>query len=130
VCASWFTTHFLEFLKRKYSTGEHEMKLSDLANFFKSIGSHIHEALVEIFGQSAIDQLDAEIKQILSDDARVIFIDAINAAQSLQTDGAGKRAAAFAQITTDLKAKGISLADSAVNLGIELVVGLLKARAA
>lgn len=106
------------------------MNLSSLANFFKSLGTHIHDALVSIFGQTAIENLEAQIKQILSDDARVIFIDAINAAQTLQTDGAGKRAAAFAQISTDLKAKGISLADSGVNLGIELVVGLLKAKAA
>lgn len=110
------------------------MNLGKLATFFHSLSAKLHSSLVAIFGQSAIDNLEAQIKTILSDDARVIFIDAINVAQSLQVGGTPatgtqKRDAAFAQISTDLQAKGISLATNAVNLGIELVVGLLKAKA-
>jgi hypothetical protein len=39
-----------------------------------------------------------------------------------------KRNAAFAQIAKDLEAKGIDLAHNVINLGIELVVGFLKAK--
>ena len=55
-------------------------------------------------------------------------VDAINAAETLQASGADKRQAAFNQISSDLKGKGIGLEQSAINLGIELVVGLLKAK--
>lgn len=110
------------------------MNIGKLATFLRSLGAKIHNSLVAIFGQSAIDNLEAQIKTILSDDARTIFIDAINAAQSLMVGGVAatgtqKRDAAFTQISADLKAKGIGLATNAVNLGIELVVGLLKAKA-
>ncbi len=59
----------------------------------------------------------------------MIFVDAITAAQSLTTGtGQDKRDAAFAQIDKDLKAKGVGLGTSAINMGIELVVNLLKAK--
>lgn len=97
--------------------------------FFEHLGSAIHSALVALFGQSALDKVDADIKVILADDVRAIFVDAITAANTLAVGtGADKRAQAFAQIVTDLKAQGIALADHSVNLGIELVVGLLKAK--
>lgn len=100
-----------------------------IGNFFKHLGTEIHDALVALFGQSALDKEEAVIKTILTEDVRVIFIDAVNAADTLVVgSGADKRAAAFAQIVKDLEAKGIALGTSAINLGIELVVGLLKAK--
>lgn len=109
------------------------MSLADVGNFFKSLGGKIHAALVAIFGQSALDTVESQIKIVLKDDVRAIFIDAIEAAETLQVggtdaDGSAKRAAAFNQIVTDLKTKGISLAENVINLGIELVVGLLKSK--
>lgn len=105
------------------------MSLASVGNFFKHLGTSIHDALVKIFGQNALDNVEAQIKTILTDDVRVIFVDAITAAQSLAVgSGADKRNAAFNQITNDLQAKGVSLGTAAVNLGIELVVNLLKAK--
>jgi hypothetical protein len=104
------------------------MSLSSIGHFFKSLGDKIHSALLSIFGQSALDSVEAQIKTILTDDVRVIFVDAINAAQSLNADGADKRQAAFNQITKDLAGQGKSLQASAINLGIELIVNLLKAK--
>lgn len=105
------------------------MSLTSVGNFFKHLGTEIHDALVSLFGQTALDKVEAEIKTILTDDVRAIFVDAINAANTLTTGtGADKRNAAFAQIETDLKGKGIALGTSTINLGIELVVGLLKAK--
>lgn len=106
----------------------------NIVGFFKTLGEKIHAALVTVFGQSALDNVEGQIRTILSDDVRVIFVDAINAAETLQVGGAAasgadKRNAAFTQIETDLTSKGISLGQSAINLGIELVVGLLKSKA-
>jgi hypothetical protein len=105
-----------------------------VTSFFKSLGEKIEAALVQVFGQPALDSVEAQVKTILSDDVRVIFVDAITAAETLQIGGAAasstqKRDAAFTQIETDLASKGLSLAESVVNLGIELVVGLLKSKA-
>jgi rhamnose utilization protein RhaD (predicted bifunctional aldolase and dehydrogenase) len=89
--------------------------------------------LVKLFGQTAIDKFDQDVKAIFQEDVMVIFQDAIVAAESLQMDGSPatseqKRAAAFSQIAKDLSAKGIALADHVINLGIELVVGLIRAK--
>ena len=104
-----------------------------IESFFKALGSKIHAGLVSLFGQSAIDAVEAQLKIIFQEDVQAIFLDAIQAAETLSIGGAAatgsqKRDAAFAQIVSDLKTKGISLATSAVNLGIELIVGLLKAK--
>ena len=108
-------------------------KLKDVGNFFKHLGQKIHDGLVAIFGQDALDNVEAQIKTILTDDARVVFVDAIQLASTLKVgaadaSGAEKRSAAFSQIKSDLEKNGVSLADSAINLGIELVLGLLKAK--
>jgi hypothetical protein len=104
-----------------------------LKNFFESLDVKVQTLLVKVFGQSAVDNLEAEIKSIFEADVQVIFVDAINLAEALTVggspaSGAQKQAAAFSQIVSDLKTKGISLAENVVNLGIELVVGLLKAK--
>ncbi len=105
------------------------MSLASIGNFFKHLGQKIHDGLLAVFGKDALDRVEAQIETILTDDARVIFVDAIQAAQTLSVgSGADKRNAAFNQITKDLEGKGISLGTSAVNLGIELVVNLLKAK--
>jgi hypothetical protein len=97
------------------------------------------ELLTKIFGADAVSGFETEIETIFRSDVIVLFEDAVTAADSLiipGTDGeAGtpatgtqKRDAAFAQLAKDLESKGISLGESVVNLGIELVVGLLKAK--
>ena len=99
-----------------------------IGSFFHSIGHGIHVALVAIFGQNALDKVEADIKKVLSDDIRPIFIDAITLVSSLQIPGVDKRKQAFATIVADLAKAGKSLETSVINLGIELVVGLLKAK--
>ncbi len=98
-----------------------------LGSFFHHLGSVIHSALVKVFGQTAIDKVEADMKTIFRDDVRVIFTDAITAAESLAS-GPDKRAAAFAQIVKDLATKGVELSTHAINMGIELIVGLLRAK--
>lgn len=107
--------------------------LSNIGNFFKHLGKKIHDGLVAIFGQDALDKVEDQIKTILTDDVRIIFIDAITLAGTLKVGGSpasnsAKREAAFDQISQDLQKNGISLADSVINLGIELVLGLLKSK--
>lgn len=99
-----------------------------IGSFFHAIGHGIHAALVAIFGQSAIDKVEADLKKVLSDEFRPIFLDAVTAVQSLSVPGAEKRIAAFAKIAADLATAGKSLESHVINMGIELTVGLLKAK--
>jgi hypothetical protein len=101
----------------------------------EGIAHSAHGLLVQLFGQPALDAVEADLKTIFSEDVLTIFQDAITAAESLkQPEGgvpasnADKRSAAFLQIAQDLKTKGIALAEHTINLGIELVVGLVKAK--
>jgi hypothetical protein len=103
-------------------------KFDKVKSFFENLGREIHAGMAAVFGQPALDSVEATMKTILTDDVRVVFEDAINLAESTGGTGPGKRAAAFAKIETDLVAKGIALTHSAINLGIELVVGLMKAK--
>lgn len=102
---------------------------SKVGNFFKTIGHAAYAVLVKVFGQTAVDQVEQDLEVILREDVITIFADAITAAEALQAGtSADKKAAAFAQITKDLKAQGIDLLDRSINLGIELVVGLIKSK--
>ena len=99
----------------------------------EGIAHSAHGILVKVFGQDALTKFEDDVKVLFQEDVIVIFQDAIVAAESLQdagspADGQMKREAAFEQILKDLEAKGISLAHNVINLGIELVVGLLKAK--
>ena len=51
-----------------------------VASIFHAITQKAHDFLVSIFGQSALDKVDAEVKQVLSDDFLPIFKEAIEAA--------------------------------------------------
>jgi hypothetical protein len=97
-------------------------------SFFKGLGSKIHNVLVSIFGQAAIDKTEADIKKVLSDDFRQIFLDGIAYAATLQVPGTEKKAAAFDKITSDLANQGKALPTQLTNFGIELVLSLFKAR--
>jgi len=102
-------------------------------SFFKAVSTDVHNFLVKVFGQDAISKFESDLKSLLQEDIFVVFTDAVQAAQTLTlggsaADGASKRAAAFTQVVTDLKSKGITLGESVVNMGIELAVNLLKSK--
>lgn len=99
-----------------------------IESIWHAITHGVHEVLVKIFGQAAMDKVDADVKKVLSDGIRPIFIDAIEAVSSLSAPGTEKRVKAFEKITTDLVAAGHNLETSVINMGIELVVNLLKAK--
>lgn len=98
-----------------------------LLGLFKALGHGIQEGLYKVFGESAVQKVENDMKTILSDELRPIFFDAVNAVNALAIPGAEKRDQAFAKIVTDLKAAGKDLAPKLINLGIELTVNLLKA---
>ena len=102
-----------------------------IVSVFQGLEKKVYAELVSIFGQSAVDDVDAKIKIILQADVRIIFQDAITAASAmLNASGQQKHDVAFAQITTDLKAQGKALEPQLVNFGIELVLGLVRGKAA
>ena len=55
-----------------------------------------------------------------------LVLDAVEAVQTLNIDGAGKRAAAFQKIGADFKTQGITVGESVLNMLIELAVQYLK----
>jgi hypothetical protein len=108
---------------------------SKFAAIAEGIEHSAHGLLVKIFGESALAAVENDLKTIFQEDVLAIFQDAIVAAESLKQPEGGvlatnseKRSAAFLKIAEDLKTKGISLAEHTINLGIELVVGLVKSK--
>jgi hypothetical protein len=99
----------------------------------EDIAHDAQSIFVKTFGQAAVDQFETTIKGLWEQDVMTIFTDAITLAETLQVGGAPatseqKQAAAFTQIEKDLLAAGKSLATNVINLGIELVVGLLHSK--
>src|SRR5712671_2388844 len=98
---------------------------SKFAAIAEGIAHSAHGLLVKIFGQSALDAAENDLKAIFQEDVLVIFKDAILGAESLKQPEGGapasnaeKRSAAFLQIAEDLKSKGVILAEHTINLGI------------
>jgi hypothetical protein len=114
--------------------------MSKLGSFFsrtieviEGTGHSAHTFLVKVFGADAVQAAENDISALMHEDVLKIFQDAITAAETLQVDGTAaagdqKRSAAFDQIVKDLAADGKQFATHTINLGIELVVGLLRAK--
>lgn len=101
-----------------------------IGSFFKHLGEEIYKGLLFIFGQQAVEDVEAKLKSILKGDVLTIFQDGLAFAASLAVSDVDKRNAAFAKIKTDLEAAGKGLPDQLINLGIELVLSLVKSKAA
>lgn len=101
-----------------------------VVSVFHAVTQKIHDILVGLFGQKALDTVDSQVKQILSADFLPIFKEAIEAAGNLPGEDSAKRTAAFSQIASELTAQGKSLPTQLINFGIELVYGLVKAKSA
>jgi hypothetical protein len=104
-----------------------------MSTLWSKISSFIHGAkvavsavFVKLFGQQAASDFAHASLALLKTAAGKIVLDAVDAAQTLATDGAGKRAAAFTKIVSDFQSQGISVGNSELNLLIELAVGALK----
>jgi hypothetical protein len=104
-----------------------------MSTLWSKISSFIHGAkvavsavFVKLFGQQAASDFAHASLALLKTAAGKIVLDAVDAAQTLSTDGAGKRAAAFANILADFKGQGISVGNSEINLLVELAVSALK----
>ena len=100
----------------------------------EGVAHSAHNILCKIFGTEAVTSMESQLATLFREDVLTIFSDAVSAAESLKVDGAAasgdqKRQAAFSQISSDLKTSGVSLANNAINLGIELAVGFLKSKA-
>ena len=101
-----------------------------IGSIFHAVTSKVHEILVSLFGQPALDKVDTDVKKLLSDDFRPIFLEAIQAVAAYPGSGPDKRGLAFSKIADELKAQGKALPEQLINLGIELVLGLVKAKTA
>lgn len=100
----------------------------------EGVAHSAHNILCKIFGSDAVHSMESQLATIFREDVLTIFADAVDAANSLKVDGAAatgeqKRQAAFDKVASDLKTSGVSLANNAINLGIELAVGFLKSKA-
>lgn len=104
-----------------------------MSNLFAKIAHWVHgaatkvsDAFVAIFGADAAHQFASGALAILKTDVGQVALDAVEAVESLALDPAQKHAAAFDQIVSEFKSKGIAAADSTIHLLIELAVASLK----
>lgn len=106
-------------------------EIQKIESFFGNLEHKVQADLVALFGKTAVDSTEAEVKTILSAAFLQIFNDGVSYASTLaNASGADKKAAAFNKITTDLATQGKTLPDQLINFGIELVLSLFKAKAA
>ena len=99
---------------------------STVVGWFKKVEVWVSAVLVKLFGQQAAQQFAAGAVAILKTEVGKIALAAVQAALTLTSDGAAKRAAAFAAIGTQAKASGIAVSDSLINLLIETALQAVK----
>jgi hypothetical protein len=99
---------------------------SKIANFFHTAAVKVSDAFIAVFGKDAAEKFAQGALSLLKSAEGKIVLDAVEAVQTLSTDGAGKRAAAFEKILADFKTQGISVGESVINMLIELAVQYLQ----
>lgn len=92
----------------------------------KFVALKIRDGFVAVFGREKAEAFGRASLEMLQTEAGKIVVDAVAAVQTLDTDGAGKRAAAFGQVVEQAKESGLVLKASWINLLIELAVSFLK----
>jgi hypothetical protein len=104
-----------------------------LKSFYDKISKWVHgaevevsDAFVAVVGKQAAEQFAQGALALLKTAEGKIVADAVAAVQTLATDGAGKRAAAFEKIGADFKTQGISVGGSLLNMLIEIAVQALE----
>jgi len=100
--------------------------VSKISNYIHGAAVKVADAFVHVFGKDASQAFAQGALRLLKTAEGKIVLDAVEAVQTLETDGAGKRAAAFEKIGADFKAQGVSVGESVVNMLIELAVAYLK----
>ena len=101
---------------------------SKLANFFHHAAVVVSDDFVKIFGKDAAEHFAQGALALLHSAEGKIVLDAVEAVQTLNTDGSGKRAAAFQKITSDFANEGKTVSESVINLLIETSVQFLRNR--
>lgn len=99
---------------------------SKISGFVHGAAVKVDAVFVKIFGQQAAEQFASGALALLKTAEGKIVLDAVEAVQTLSTDGAGKREAAFTKIASDFKTQGISVGDSVINMLVELSVQHLR----
>lgn len=80
----------------------------------------------KLLGSDLAKRFAHDALDVLKTDLGSIALEVVNNLKDLALSGAEKRQQAFDQIKTDAAAKGITAADSVINLFIELAVAAIK----
>ena len=104
-----------------------------MSNVFSKLAHWVHGAAVKVsaafeslVGKDNAHKFAQGALAVLQSAEGEIVRDAVVAVSTLSLDAAGKRAAAFEKIASDFKSKGYQVADSLINLLIEVAVASLK----
>jgi hypothetical protein len=100
-----------------------------IGRFFHNIAHPFVVLFQKIVGSDAFKSFVSGAEDLLKSKLGVLAWDAVQAAAVLTTDGAGKRAFAFAQIVKEAEKLGLEYKDSIINLLIEVAVQKLKGNA-
>jgi hypothetical protein len=99
--------------------------LSAIGHFFKHAAVVVSDIFVAIFGQDAAHTFAVGAESLLHSALGQIAMTAVQEVEGLAT-GAEKQAAAFGKIVSAAKTAGITVADSIINMLIELAVQKIK----
>lgn len=99
---------------------------SKISGFVHGAAVKVADVFIKIFGADASHKFAQGALALLKTAEGKIVLDAVEFAETLATDGAGKRAAAFEKIVADFKTQGKEVSNSLVSMMIELAVQFLK----
>lgn len=99
---------------------------SKIENFVHGAEVKVSDVFVKLFGKDASRQFAQASLALLKTAAGKIVLDAVEFADTMNVNGAGKRAAALAKIGMDFRGQGISVSESVLNLLVELAVQTVK----
>jgi hypothetical protein len=97
-------------------------------DFLKKVKAKVSDVFIKIFGKDQAQQFADAALQLMKSAAGTLVLDVVKLVETSNPllTPADKRQAAFDQIVSDAKSKGLDLTSSIINLLIELAVQTLK----
>ena len=96
-----------------------------IGHFFKHISVFVSDAFVQVFGQDIAHMFVVGAESALKSALGKLALTAVQEVEGLAS-GAEKKAAAFAKVVAGAKIAGINVADSIINMLIEIAVQKIK----
>jgi hypothetical protein len=100
--------------------------ISRIEGFFQSLGSHIKNAFVSLFGSATGEQLAAAAESWAKTELGSAALIVVQGLEGAALAPADKQKAAFEQLGAQLKAQGKTIPSSAINFAIEFALQIIR----